>query len=101
MRETKEQNKEKEEGKEEEIAVVKVNGVVAVEGQCGCSVLTFIYTRQVGAAIPATLSDAVFTSTHQSKSSNLGCHGIWLHSKRRATVNLLYKHACRHTHTWK
>ena len=62
----KEQNKEKEEGKEEEIAVVKVNGVVAVEGQCGYSVLTFICTRQVGAAIPATLSDAVFTSTHQS-----------------------------------
>ena len=46
--------------------------VVAVEGQCGCSELTFICTRKVGATIPATLSDAVFTSTHQLKSSNLG-----------------------------
>ena len=49
-----------------------VGKLMVIEGQCGCSVLTFICTRQVGAAIPATLSDAVFTSTRQSKSSNLG-----------------------------
>ena len=52
--------------------VMVMSCVVAVEGQCGCSVLIFICTRQVRAAIPATLSDAVFTSTRQSKSSNLG-----------------------------
>ena len=34
--------------------------------------LTFICTRQVGAAILATLSHVVFTLTRQSKSSNLG-----------------------------
>ena len=47
--------------------VIVMSCVVA--RQCGCSVLTFICTRQVGAAIPATVSDAVFTSTY--KSSNL------------------------------
>ena len=46
-----------------------VGKLMVIEGQCGC---TFICTRQVGAAIPATLSDAVFILTHQSKSSNLG-----------------------------
>ena len=29
--------------------------IVVIEGQCGCSVLTFICTRQVGAAIPLML----------------------------------------------
>ena len=48
-----------------------VGKLMVIEGQCGCYELTFICTRQVGAAIPATLSDAVFTSTRQSKSSNL------------------------------
>ena len=56
-------------GGEGDCMVVKL---MVIEGQCVCYELTFICTRQVGAAIPATLSDAVFTSTRQSKSSNLG-----------------------------
>ena len=67
--------KEKKKGEEEEkeiVVVMVMSCVVVVEGQCGCSVLTFNCTRKVGAAIPATLSDAVFTLTHQLKSSNLG-----------------------------
>ena len=56
-----------------EVKVMVMSCVVAVEEQCGCSVLTFNCTRKVRAAIPATLSDAVFTSPRQStKSSNLG-----------------------------
>ena len=63
---------EEKEEEEEEIAVVMMMScVVAVEGQCGCNVLIFICARQVGVAIPATLSDVVFTLTCQSKSSNL------------------------------
>ena len=70
---TKERNEEEEKEEEEkEIVVVMVMSCVVAVGQCGCSVLIFICARQVGAAIPATLSDAVFTSTCQSiKSSNL------------------------------
>ena len=49
---------------------VTVMSCVAVEGQCGCSVLTFNCTRQVGAAILSTLSDAVFTSPRQSTKSS-------------------------------
>ena len=69
-----EKRKEREKVEEEkEIVVAMVMScVVAVEEQCGFSVLTFICTSQVGAAIPATLSDTIFTSTRQSKSSNLG-----------------------------
>ena len=62
---------EAKEEEEKEIVVVMVMSCVVTLGQCGCSVLIFICARQVGAAIPATLSDAVFTSTCQSKSSNL------------------------------
>ena len=69
---------------------------------CGCSVLTFVCTRQVGAAIPATRSDAVFTSTHQSKSSNLGKETgrelkvimhIW-HSEKIGLFTLIFEYLC-------
>ena len=43
-----------------------------VIGDVMCSSSRRTMWLQVGAAIPATLSDAIFTSTHQSKSSNLG-----------------------------
>ena len=64
-----ERKKEREKEEEKEIVVViMMSCVVAIEGQCGCSVLIFICTRQVGTAIPATLSDVKF---HINTSQNL------------------------------
>ena len=66
-RDLKKGEREKEEEKEI-VVVIMMSCVVAIEGQCGCSVLTFICIRQVGTTIPATLSDVKF---HINTSQNL------------------------------